>query len=106
MTPCAEGAIELRGGKARVKADALCDGAGFCLPLCPTGALELEEREATPFDLTQVEAARRQRPASAAEAVTCFRCGRSDTQVALLPVRRQGESEWVCTSCLPSLIHG
>ncbi|MGE5507978.1 MAG: ATP-binding protein [Chitinophagales bacterium] len=108
VIPCAEGAIELRDGKARVKAEALCDGAGFCLPLGPTGALALEEREAEPFDLVRVEEVRRTaqaEPAAQAPAVDCFRCGRSDRQVPLLPVRRQGKSEWVCTSCLTALIH-
>ena len=50
VTPCAEGAIELVGGKARVVSDELCDGAGFCLAVCPTGALSVETREAVPFN--------------------------------------------------------
>lgn len=29
VTPCAEGAIEIVDGKARVIDDVLCDGAGF-----------------------------------------------------------------------------
>ncbi|HHW15233.1 MAG TPA: ferredoxin [Firmicutes bacterium] len=110
VIPCVEGAIELVGGKARVKADALCDGAGFCLPLCPTGALRLEERETADFDPAKVEEAHRKaREAPSpvqAPPVTCFRCGASDRDQPLLPVRRNGESEWVCTRCLPSLIHG
>jgi MinD superfamily P-loop ATPase len=32
MTPCAEGAIVLVNGKAKVVDEALCDGARFCLP--------------------------------------------------------------------------
>lgn len=110
VIPCAEGAIEMVGGKARVKSDALCDGAGFCLPVCPTGALQLEERETLDFDLAAVEVERAAERTKAAQAaappVTCFRCRVSDRERPLLPVRRNGESEWVCTSCLPSLIHG
>jgi ferredoxin len=47
---CAEGALEIRDGKARVIKDLLCDGFGACLGECPQGALTIEEREAMPFD--------------------------------------------------------
>lgn len=110
VIPCVEGAIELVNGKAKVKSDALCDGAGFCLPLCPTGALHLEEREAAEFDPEAVVAhqdrVKSERAEVKAPPVYCFRCGASDLEQALLPVRRGGESEWVCTRCLPALIHG
>ncbi len=36
-------------GKAKVVREELCDGAGFCLGVCPTGALTVEEREAPAF---------------------------------------------------------
>jgi Pyruvate/2-oxoacid:ferredoxin oxidoreductase delta subunit len=47
---CAEGAIEMREGKARVVKDMFCDGFGACLGECPQGALTIVEREADPFD--------------------------------------------------------
>lgn len=47
---CAEGAIEIRDGKAKVVRDMYCDGLGACLGECPQGALSIEEREAEPFD--------------------------------------------------------
>ena len=50
ITACAEGAIELLGGKARVVSDSFCDGLGACLAVCPQGALTIEEREAEAFD--------------------------------------------------------
>ncbi len=50
ITACAEGAIELRNGKARVVRESFCDGLGACLAVCPQGALHIEEREASPFD--------------------------------------------------------
>lgn len=50
ITACAEGAIELKGGKARVVSDSFCDGLGACLAVCPAGALTIEEREAKEFD--------------------------------------------------------
>jgi ferredoxin len=50
ITTCAEGAIELKEGKARVVSDSFCDGLGACLAVCPQGALTIEEREAPQFD--------------------------------------------------------
>ncbi len=47
---CAEGAIEIIDGKAKIVADLLCDGLGACLGECPMGALEIIEREADEFD--------------------------------------------------------
>jgi len=52
---CAEGAIEVVGGKARVVAEKYCDGLGACLRECPKGALIVEEREAEEFDEKAVE---------------------------------------------------
>ncbi len=47
---CAEGAIRIVNGKARVVADNLCDGMGACLGHCPRGAITIERREAPDFD--------------------------------------------------------
>jgi NAD-dependent dihydropyrimidine dehydrogenase PreA subunit len=47
---CAEGALRIVGGKARLVSDVLCDGLGACLGECPTGALTVIQREATEFD--------------------------------------------------------
>lgn len=105
VTPCAEGAIELVDGKARVLRDELCDGAGFCLAVCPTGALSIETREAAEFDAEAAEAhAHQQEPTYIAQ--RCFRCDVSEEHAVLLPCRSQGKSLWVCTRCLPALIHG
>ena len=52
---CAEGALEIIDGKAKVVADNLCDGLGACLGDCPTGALKVVEREADEFDEEAVE---------------------------------------------------
>ncbi|NLY50257.1 MAG: 4Fe-4S binding protein [Firmicutes bacterium] len=104
VTPCAEGAIQIVDGKARVLREELCDGAGFCLPLCPQGALSLEEREAPAFDAQAAAVAAAQRPAGTE--ITCFKCGTGEQSSALIPVRIKGESLWVCTHCLPQLIHG
>ena len=47
---CAEGAIQIVGGKARVISETYCDGLGACLGECPEGAITIEEREAPEFD--------------------------------------------------------
>ena len=56
ITGCAEGALQLVDGKARVVADRYCDGLGACIGECPTGALTIIEREADEFDEVAVEA--------------------------------------------------
>jgi Pyruvate/2-oxoacid:ferredoxin oxidoreductase delta subunit len=47
---CAEGAIQIVDGKARLVSDVYCDGLGACLGHCSQGALRIVEREAVPFD--------------------------------------------------------
>ena len=105
VTPCAEGAIRIIDGKARVQQEELCDGAGFCLAVCPTGALKVETREAPAFDVVAAEDHQKV-TAPTYIAQTCFRCGENERQAVLLPCRTQGQSLWVCTHCLPALIHG
>ena len=53
---CAEGAIQIIGGKAVLLADNLCDGLGACLGECPQGAITVTERDADEFDEIAVEA--------------------------------------------------
>ncbi len=52
---CAEGALQIVNGKARLVKDAYCDGLGNCLGECPQGAIDIVEREAEPFDEEAVE---------------------------------------------------
>jgi ferredoxin len=47
---CAEGAIRIIDGKARLVADNLCDGLGNCLGTCPRDAITIEQRPAAEFD--------------------------------------------------------
>ncbi len=105
VSPCAEGAIVLERGKAKVVREELCDGAGFCLGVCPTGAMTIETREAVPFDHHAVEEHQASQPKTYVPQ-QCFRCGTDEDHRPLLPVRVQGTSTWVCTACLPALIHG
>jgi Pyruvate/2-oxoacid:ferredoxin oxidoreductase delta subunit len=52
---CAEGAIQIVDGKARLVAEKYCDGLGACLGECPVDALHVVEREADDFDEEAVE---------------------------------------------------
>ncbi|MGC9017878.1 MAG: ATP-binding protein [Caldimicrobium sp.] len=47
---CAEGALTIIDGKARLISEIYCDGLGACIGECPTGALKIVEREAEEFD--------------------------------------------------------
>jgi Pyruvate/2-oxoacid:ferredoxin oxidoreductase delta subunit len=47
---CAEGAIAIIDGKARLVSEVYCDGLGACLGHCPQGAITMEEREGEEFD--------------------------------------------------------
>jgi Pyruvate/2-oxoacid:ferredoxin oxidoreductase delta subunit len=50
VTACAEGAIRIIDGKARLVSDTYCDGLGACLGHCPEDAITIEQREAAEFD--------------------------------------------------------
>ncbi len=52
---CAEGALKLIDGKARLISENYCDGLGACLSECPVGAIIIEERPAENFDEIAVE---------------------------------------------------
>jgi len=105
VIPCAEGAIAMVDGKARVMDETLCDGAGFCIPVCPTGALTIETREAPEFDEQKAEALMEER-GQVYITQQCFLCSTGEDNAPLVPLRHKGQSQWVCTRCLPTLIHG
>lgn len=52
---CAEGALQIIDGKARLVKEQYCDGLGACLGECPQGALTIEEREADDFNEAAVK---------------------------------------------------
>ncbi len=35
----------------------------------------------------------------------CLNCNRPETQVPLVALRYQKQETWICTQCLPTLIH-
>jgi len=55
VTACAEGAIALVDGKARLVSETYCDGLGACLGECPQGAITVVRRDSADFDQAAVE---------------------------------------------------
>lgn len=75
---CAEGALQIVDGKARLMAENLCDGLGACLGHCRRGAITVEERESAPFTpppVTSHESAALPPPPAVAEATPLLPCG-------------------------------
>lgn len=52
---CAEAALQIVNGKAKLVKDIYCDGLGACIGSCPSGALTIIQREADPFDEEETE---------------------------------------------------
>lgn len=52
---CAEGALAIIDGKAKLVKDLYCDGLGACLGHCPMDAITIIERDAEEFDEKAVE---------------------------------------------------
>jgi ferredoxin len=55
VTGCAEGALQIVNGKAKLVSEIFCDGLGTCIGECPTGALKIIERDVPEFDEAAVE---------------------------------------------------
>ncbi|WP_319521274.1 4Fe-4S binding protein [uncultured Desulfosarcina sp.] len=76
---CAEGALKIIDGKARVISDNLCDGLGACIGDCPQNALRIVQREAEDFDEAAVEKHLEEQRDQAAEQK--LPCGCPSTQI-------------------------
>ncbi len=55
MIACAEGALEIRDGKAKIINEIYCDGLGACVGDCPQDALKVVMKTAKPFDEEAME---------------------------------------------------
>ncbi|HAR63860.1 MAG: 4Fe-4S ferredoxin [Candidatus Margulisiibacteriota bacterium] len=55
VVACAEGALRIIDGKARVIKEQFCDGLGACIGECPKDALKIVTRDVARFDETAVE---------------------------------------------------
>ena len=87
---CAEGAIEIIDGKAKLVGEIFCDGLGACLSGCPTGALTITEREADDFDEAAVHAMLEKKKAQAGKKplVPLMECGCPSSQTTTLKPAR------------------
>ena len=86
---CAEGAIQIIDGKAKVIADKYCDGLGACIGDCPQDALKIIEREAEDFDEEAVEELLKQQKTEKklAEPIAC---GCPSTTISTFPTADEG----------------
>ena len=72
VNACAEGAIKIIDGKAKLVSEIYCDGLGACIGHCPQNAITVEKREAADFneEATKAHLAKEQK----AQAQTDFVC--------------------------------
>lgn len=81
VTDCAEGALAIIDGKAKVIADKFCDGLGACMGGCPQDALQIIEREAEDFDEEAVEEHLAEMTAKTLPQGATLPCGCPSTQI-------------------------
>ncbi len=106
---CAEGAIQIIDGKARLVNEVFCDGLGACLGECPQDAITIEEREADDFNEAAVEkhlasmkqhtngpVAARENPPQLDEAACC---PGAETEPEAIPSRRVAFSRPAAPAC-------
>jgi NAD-dependent dihydropyrimidine dehydrogenase PreA subunit len=104
IVACAEGALQLINGKARLVGEILCDGIGACIGNCPEDALKIIEREAEDFDEKAVEVHLAQRnPAPVQPALACG-CPSSAT-MSFSPIQETKGSGPCCTDAVSRLGH-
>jgi len=96
VNACAEGAIEIIDGKAKLISEIYCDGLGACIGHCPQEAITIEKREADQFDeeATRVHLAKAQK----APAQTDFIC----PGMAARQLKEKGKSDDNNTVTVPS----
>ncbi|MCK5837913.1 MAG: 4Fe-4S binding protein [Desulfobacula sp.] len=89
---CAEGAIQIIDGKAKVIADKYCDGLGACIGDCPQDALKIIEREADDFDEEAVEELLKQQKSDKKKAEPVG-CGCPSTTISTFPTANEGSCD-------------
>ncbi|MDR9501500.1 MAG: 4Fe-4S ferredoxin [Desulfurivibrionaceae bacterium] len=108
ITGCAEAALVLEDGKARLVAEKYCDGLGACLGECPTGALKIVERVSEDFDEEAVEALLKEKEAKSAapEEMACG-CAGSNIQsfIAKTPCQSANEPQAMAAAGSSALTH-
>lgn len=82
---CAEGAIGIIDGKARLIAEKYCDGLGACLGECPQNALTLTEAEVEAFDMQAAEAHVKASKSSVPPSAPAMPCGCPSAMIQVFP---------------------
>ena len=100
LPACAEGAIQIIDGKAKLISEKYCDGLGACLGKCPQDAITVEEREVEAFD--EEEAKRHVEQFQYDEATLA--CGCASTTVTRLHELHHQEKSTVSNAPQPSLL--
>lgn len=95
---CAEGAIQIIDGKAKLVSETYCDGLGACLGECPQDAITIEEREAEEFNEEATAQHLEEVPSAAGE----LPCGCPGT--AVRQFGQQDSPEAVSATSRPSLL--
>lgn len=78
---CAEGAIQIVDGKAKLTAEKYCDGLGACLGECPRDALKIIECEVDEFDQAAVDKHMRSRETAQISEAPAMACGCPSTLI-------------------------
>lgn len=101
IVSCAESALQIVNGKAKLVKDVYCDGLGACLGTCPTGALKIVQREAEAFDeravheRTHAQKQKKESPCGCpGSAVMQFRTRPASTAPASVPEQQSELTNW------------
>ena len=104
---CAEGALKLIDGKARLVGDILCDGIGACIGECPLGALTIVEREADAFNEDAVEhhLSTKQPHGAVQSGPAMLACGCPSSSIMTLKTKTLNQEENLCAEMNSQLGH-
>ena len=96
---CAEGALQIIDGKAKLVSEVYCDGLGACLGECPQGAITIEERTAEEYneEATKVhleEMIQEEEPAVGCDSTNVAQFVESGTDVNEMVSRRSLLGHW------------
>ena len=98
VTGCAEAALEIIDGKAKLIAEKYCDGLGACLGECPTGALKIVEREVEDFDEAAVEELIAAKKRGEAQQPAAMACGCASSHIQSFGIQNSGPTATPCQS--------
>jgi ferredoxin len=89
---CAEGALQIVDGKAKLVKEEYCDGLGACLGHCPQDAIKIIKREAEPFSEEAVNEFLKNKEADAS--FSCEACHSSESETMGISEAESNLSQW------------